>query len=75
MKELSVEQMEMVSGGWGNWSTACTWAVLGGIGLAASIISIPATGPIGLATAVSLGTSAVTTGGSLGECFYNYASK
>ncbi|MGM0946490.1 MAG: hypothetical protein ACQEW9_15005 [Bacteroidota bacterium] len=72
MKELSIEQMEMVSGG---WSFGCTMAVLGGIGVVASIISIPATGPIGLSTAVALGTSAVTTGGSLGECFYYYASK
>ncbi len=72
MNELSIEQMEMVSGG---WNSACTWAVLGGIGVAASIISIPATGPIGLASAISLGVSAVTTGGSLGECIYHYASK
>jgi len=38
MTELCIERMEMVSGG---WSFGCTMAVLGGIGVVASIIQFP----------------------------------
>jgi|GEM_PF-6605299 hypothetical protein len=72
MNELTIEKMELVSGGW--WNFACTMTVIAAIGVTASIMSVPATGPIGLNTAVALATTAITTGGSLGECIHSFAS-
>lgn len=69
MKELSLEQMETVSGG---WSLGCTIAVIGTIGLVASIASVPVTGPIGAATAISIATTTIGTGVSAGECLWGY---
>jgi hypothetical protein len=73
MRELSIEKMEMVSGGW--WNLACTMTVISAVGVTASLISIPASGPIGLNVAVALATTAITTGGSLGECMHSFASR
>ena len=71
MKELSIEQMEMVSGG---SLPGCFTGALGVVGLVAMVALLP-TGPIGWATAGWLYTGAVAggiaTGASIGDCIFN----
>lgn len=57
MKELSIDRMEMVSGGV-NWS--CVGAVAGGIGLLAWSFGVPVVGP--LTALVVLGGIGTTLG-------------
>lgn len=68
MKELSIEKMEMVSGG---SAAGCFTAALGVVGLVASVALVP-TGPIGWAAAGWLYTGAVaggiSTGASIADC-------
>ena len=71
MKELSIEQMEMVNGG---SLPGCVGGVLGVVGLVAAVAMVPA-GPIGWAAAGWLYTGAlaggISTGLSLGDCILN----
>jgi hypothetical protein len=71
MKELSIEKMEMVSGG---SLPGCAGAVVGVVAIVAGVALIP-TGPLGWAAAGWLYTGAVAsgigTGLSLGDCIFN----
>ena len=73
MKEISIDRIEMVSGG--GWSLGCTMAIIGAVGLVASIVSVPVSGPIGVATAVGLASTTIGTGVSAGEYMWGYIKK
>lgn len=65
MKSLSIEKMEEIEG---EGIFGCIGVGLGLIGTAATIITIPATGPVGVATAIGFYSGAIGTGISLAGC-------
>lgn len=50
-------------------------AIIGAAGVVASIVSVPVSGPIGVATAIALASSTIGTGVSAGECMWGYIKK
>lgn len=68
MKELSIEKMEMVSGG-GCGPGAAIGFLTFGLGVALIVIVPPAAGAAALASGTSLG---LTLGAAIGECVQDH---
>jgi hypothetical protein len=70
MKELSLNQMEMVRGG---GFLGCVGVVAAGIGIAALVISTPATGGLSIAATAWLMTQGAAAGWGFGASAYDCA--
>ncbi len=72
MKKLKVDQMENIQGGapssGGGRTRGCVGAVLGIIGLVATIAAIPVTGGVSMWLYASAYGGAITTGFSIADC-------